>query len=268
MKKILIPTDFSSVANNATQYGIEIAAAFNSKLFLYHVYSMKKSDYDLNFSNADQPFRKKVRLEMKKTKEKFKEAITQKEITLKTKTYQGNIFSLFGRTVKKDGIELIIMGSKGATGLTKVIFGSVAANALAKSKIPLLIVPPKFKFKPLRNIVLAIDNKEVSSDILAPLQELASKFGAKVTILNINKDPNNADQREKNINLDGVETAYREVPLSKSINKSISKFIEKEDCDLLCMVRRKKSFIESIYKKSVTKVQVYNNEVPLLVLPE
>jgi hypothetical protein len=115
---------------------------------------------------------------------------------------------------------------------------------------------------------LAIDHKDVSPDVLFPLKELATKFGAKVTILNINKDPNNAKKREKDIDLHGVETAYREAPLSKSINNSISEFIKKEDCDLLCMVRRKKSFIESIYKKSVTKVQVYNNEVPLLVLPE
>lgn len=268
MKKILIPTDFSPVADNAAKYAFEIADVFNSKLYLYHVYEMKKSDYDLNFSNDKQPFKKEVRLKMKKTKEKFKEIITQKELNIRTKVYQGNVFSLFGRTVKKDGLNLIVMGSKGATGLKKVIYGSVAANALAKSKIPLLVVPPEYTFQPLRNIVLAIDNKDVSSDVLSPLQELAAKFGAKVTILNINKDTEEVTKRTKNLNLKGVKTTYLEVPLSKSINNSISKFIETADCDLLCMVRRKKSFIESIYKKSVTKIQVYNNEVPLLVLPE
>ena len=268
MKKILIPTDFSSVADNATQYAIEIAAAFKSKLFLYHVFSMKKSDYDLNFSNEKQPFKKKVKLSMEKTTEKFKEAITQKELTLKTKVYQGNIFSLFGRTVKKDGIALVVMGSKGASGINKIIFGSVAATALEKSKIPLLVVPPEYTFQPLRHIVLAIDHKEISPEVLSPLQELAAKFGAKVTILNIKKDSKKETRIENNIVLDDVETTYQEVPFSKSINNSISEFIKKEDCDLLCMVRRKKGFLESIYKKSITKNQVYNNQVPLLVLPE
>ena len=269
MKKILTPTDFSPVADNATKYAFEIAAAFKSKLFLYHVYNMKKSDYDLNFSNDEQPFRKKVKFNMEETIEKFKDIITQKKLKVKTKVYQGNIFSLFGRTVKKDGIELIVMGSKGASGLTKVLYGSVAANALEKSKIPLLVVPPKFTFKPLRHIVLAIGHKEISPDVLSTLQNLVTKFGAKVTVLTINNAPNHNTKREENLDLDGVEIIYREVPLSKSINNSISKFIKEEgDCDLLCMVRRQKSFIESIYKKSITKSQVHSNKVPLLILPE
>lgn len=269
MKKILTPTDFSKVADNATKYAIEIAAAFKSKLFLYHVYHMKKSDYDLNFSNDKQPFKKKVKLEMEKTVEKFKEVITQKKLKVKTKVYQGNIFSLFGRTVKKDGIELIVMGSIGASGMTKVIYGSVAANALEKSKIPLLVVPPKFTFQPLRHIVLAIGHKDVSAEILSPLQKLITAYGAKVTILTINRDPKNDTKRAEDLNIDASEVIYKEVPLSKSINNSIRKFIKEEgDCDLLCMVRRQKSFIESIYKKSITKSQVYNNKVPLLILPE
>lgn len=269
MQKILIPTDFSLVADNATQYAIEIATAFKSELFLYHVFYMKRGDYNLDFSEEEQPFKKKVNLKMKKTKEKFEEIINQKELTIKTKTYQGSIFSLFGSTVKKDGIGLIVMGSKGASGLSKVIFGSVAATALDISEVPLLVIPPKYSFQPLRHIVLAIDHKEFSPHLLLPLQELAVKFGAKVTILNvINTDSNKKTKREKNIGLDNVETTYREIPISKSINESINLFIEKENCDLLCMMRRNKGFFESMYKGSVTKNQVYNTEVPLLVLPE
>jgi nucleotide-binding universal stress UspA family protein len=268
MKKILIPTDFSSVADNATKYAIEVADAFKSKLFLYHVYTINKVDYDLNFSDKEQPFRKKVKLDMKNTVKKLEEITTQKGLTIKEKAYQGNILSLFKRTVKKDGIDLIVMGSKGASGVTKVVFGSVAANALEVSKVPLLVVPPEYPFQPLQHIVFAIDNKDISQQTLSSLQKLAVKFGAKVTILNINTNPNSVVKREKNIALNDVETIYQEIPMSKNINETISKFVEKEDCDLLCMVRRKKNFLESIFKRSVTKNQVYSNQVPLLVLPE
>ena len=244
MKKILIPTDFSSVADNATKYAFEIADVLKSKLFLYHVYTINKVDYDLNFSDKEQPFRKKVKLNMKKTMENFKEIITQKGLTIKTKVYQGKVLSLFGRTIKKDGIGLIVMGSKGASGITKVILGSIASTALETTKVPLLVVPPKYPFQPLRNIVLAIDDKEVSPQALLPLQKLAVSFGAEVTILNINTNPNNDTKRENKLNLEDVETTFREVLVSKTINSSINEFIEKEDCDLLCMVRRKKSFFE------------------------
>ncbi|MGB1242553.1 MAG: universal stress protein [Chitinophagales bacterium] len=267
MKKILIPTDFSPVADNATEYAIEVANAFRSKLFLYHVYAIKKSDYDFSISDKHQPFRKKVKLSMEKHTEKFQEIVHPKGLNLKTKAYQGDVFSLFGKTVRRDGIDLIVMGSKGASGITKVIFGSVAANALEKSKIPLLVVPPKYTFQALKHIVLAVDNKEIFPQVLSPLQKLAAKFGAKVTILNINTGSNDDDEKENRLTLEDVETTYQEAPLSNTINESIDKFIE-EDCDLLCMVRRQKGFFESIFKKSITKTQAYNNRIPLLVLPE
>lgn len=55
--------------------------------------------------------------------------------------------------------------------------------------------------------------------------------------------------------------------MSKSINESINEFIRDHKSDLLCMIRREKGFFESIFKKSITKTQVYNTRIPLLVLP-
>ena len=57
MHKILIPTDFSHVADNALDYAIEIASKLKSELYLYHVYMMnKRSDYDWSFPNDQQPY--------------------------------------------------------------------------------------------------------------------------------------------------------------------------------------------------------------------
>ena len=160
------------------------------------------------------------------------------------------------------------MGSKGATGFEKVIFGSVAATALEIAKVPVMVIPPKQSFQSFDHIILATDSKEISTDILSPLQKLAIKFGAKITILRVNTDSNKNDYKIKEIKLDGVETTYRETPFLNSINDSINSFIEKEGCDLLCMIRREKGFFESIFKKSVTETQVYNHQIPLLVIPE
>jgi len=268
MKKILVPTDFSPVAANALKYAIEIAAEFRSELYLYHVYYIDKVDYDLNFPEDEQPFKKRVERKMKLAKLKDMETVTQKGLSVQTVVEQGNIFSLFKIKAKKHEISLIVMGSKGASGLKKVIFGSVAAIALEIANTPVLVVPPRYSFRPLQHIVLSVDHNEVSPGVLSPLQKLASKFGAKVTLLNVNTSSDRNTYRKIDIYLEGVETTYREVLLSKSINETINKFIQKEGCDLLCMIRREKGFFESFFKKSITKAQVFSNRVPLLVLPE
>ena len=136
MKRILVPTDFSPFADNALNHAIEIAAKFKSELYLYHVYSFDRFNYDVNFHKHEQPFTEKVNHSMNRTRQRFMEKITQNGLLIQTIVEQDDIFSLFDSKVKKHGIDLIVMGSKGATGLTKVIFGSVAATALEMAKVP------------------------------------------------------------------------------------------------------------------------------------
>jgi len=268
MQKILIPTDFSPIADNALNYAIEIATKFNSELHLHHVYTMREADYDLNYSDDEQPFIKNLEQRMNFTKRKFIDKITRNGLSIKTMIEKDHIYALFKTKVIENKIDLIVMGSKGATGLETVIFGSTAAAALDLAKVPILVVPPKFTFQPLKEITLAIDLSKDYSRVLSPLQKLASQFGAKVTILYINKGKRNLDRKNINLSIKDVETSYREIPMTTSINKSIRLFIENNHCDLLCMIRRKRGFLESLFKGSVTKQQVYNSSLPLLVLPE
>jgi nucleotide-binding universal stress UspA family protein len=268
MKRILVPTDFSPVADNAIRHAIGIAAAFGSELFLYHTYTFDRFNYNLDFPEDQQPLTKELERKMDLTMRKFQEEITQKGLSVKTVVERGDILSLFKRKVQAHGIDLIVMGSKGATGLKRVIFGSVAALAMETAKVPVLVVPPEHAYGPLHHIILAMDDNGADDSVLTPLQKLAARFSAKVIVLNVSTGSGSNTLDKTALSLEGVETAYREVPLAKSVNESINAYIESEGCDLLSMVRREKGFFESIFKKSVTKEQVLNSRVPLLVLPE
>ena len=268
MQRILVPTDFSPIADNALNYAIELAAKFNGELYLYHVYHINKFDYKSGFSDDEQPYFKKIEQRMNLTKLKFQEKVAQNGLTMHTNIEEDNITSLFKRKVIKYDIDLIVMGSKGATGLEKAVFGSVAATALETAKVPVLIVPATYAFLPIEQIVLAVDAKMVAPRVLAPLQALSSELGAKVNVLNVNTGSDKDALQEIDVYLEGVETAFHEVPVSKNINESINEFVKKDKCDLLCMIRRKKSFLQSLLRRSITKTQVYGSEIPLLVLPE
>jgi nucleotide-binding universal stress UspA family protein len=268
MRRILVPTDFSQVANNALKYAVEIAGDFKSELYLYHVYHIHKVDYHPYLPEDEQPFKKQVERQMELTKLKFEEDITRKGLSVRSIVDQDSIFFLFKDKVKNLGIDLVVMGSKGASGLERVVFGSVAANVMEIAKIPVLVVPPGYTFRQMEHIVLAIDRRAVKPEVLSPVRKLAQKYGAKVTVLNVKRDPDKQSQPIADLFLDGVETTYHEAPLSKSINETINKFIQEEGCDLLCMIRREKGFLETVFQKSITKAQVHNSRGPLLVLPD
>ena len=268
MKRILVPTDFSPIATNAIEYAIEIATHFKSELYLYHVYSVSRVDYDLGLPAEEQPFVKEFERKMALTEIKFSEEFERRGITVHTMVERSDILALFGSKVRELKIDMIVMGSKGASGIEKVVFGSVAATALNLAKVPVLVIPPRHSFRSIEDIVLAIDDREVSREVLLPLQKLALSFSAVVTVL---RAKSNGDaEANKNISLQSgdLQLTYRQVPVLNSVNESINYFVEKEGCDLLCMVRRKKGFLESLFKRSITKAQVFDSRVPLLVLPE
>jgi nucleotide-binding universal stress UspA family protein len=181
---------------------------------------------------------------------------------------EDTFYSLFNPRVTEWDIDLIVMGSKGTSGLTRFIFGSVAATALETSVVPVLIIPPGYAFCPFQNIILSIDQKALAGQVLDPLGQLALHYGARVTLLHVRtearKQPSTATIRS----LEGIDTSFAEVRASKSIGESIGRFVQQEGCDILCMVRRERSFFERVFRKSITRVQAFRNEVPLLVLPE
>ncbi len=185
MKKILVPTDFSPVADNALTYALELGAKFNSELLLYHVYHLSKVDYDRDFPADEQPLKKQLERKMELTQLKFQESIAQKGLTVRTQVAREPILAVFDRKVQEYEISLLVMGSKGASGLKKIIFGSVAATALDMAKIPIFVIPPDANSFPIKHIVLAVDQHGISKAVLRPLQQLALAFGAKVTVLHI-----------------------------------------------------------------------------------
>lgn len=268
MKKILVPTDFSPLADHALAYAIELGGAFNSELLLYHVYHVSKVDYNRDFPADEQPLKKELERKMELTQLKFQESVAEKGLSLQGKVAREPILALFERKVEEHEIDLMVIGSKGASGLKKVIFGSVAATALNMAKIPVFIIPPKSTTGSIKHIVLAVDKHTISKAVLAPLHQLAVAFGAKVTVLNVKTEITSAAIRKSSIDLEGVESTYQEVPLSNTINDTISKFVKTNDCDLLCMVRRDKGFFERLLQGSNTVNQAYRNQLPLLVLPE
>lgn len=268
MKKILIPTDFSLVADNALRYAMELGTAFQSELLLYHVYHISKVDYNRDFAPDDQPFKKQVERKMELSLLKFGGQIANKGLSVETQVKREPIMALFERKVEEHNINLIVLGSKGASGLKKVIFGSVAATALNIAKVPVFVVPPKpFSF-PIRSIVLAIDDQAISKTVLDPLQQLALAFNAKVTVVNIKTNTSSPTSSRTKFPLEGLDSIYHELPAANNINDALNAYINRTDCDLLCMIRRDKGFFDRLFQGSTTVNQAYDSQTPLLVLPD
>jgi nucleotide-binding universal stress UspA family protein len=265
MKRILVPTDFSEHSDNALSYALAIANAFGSELTLLHLYKVYSTSG--MFVSIESYMKEDAAAQMLERVRKI-EARLEGEARIVTKIGRGEAVNMIAEIAEKSDHDLIIMGTKGASGLEEIFVGSTTNGVLKQSRRPVLAIPGNFKFRILRNIVLTLDEGTISHvGILMPLVKLARRFGARVLVYHKDAGPKDAGMDSSiQIFLDDVKHSFHYQLDSDRLNKSINDFVKENSADLLCMIRRQRGFLKEIFHVSTTTKEVFDSPVPLLVL--
>ena len=267
MKKLLVPVDFSENARNALAYAVEIANLFGSHIHLLHTYKIPgKAGV---FISVEQYALEDIRPDMIKWETWARENL-QHGATISSSILRDNTVHAVTLLTKEEGIELVVMGTQGASGLKGIFIGSTTGAVLQQTNAPLLAIPSGFTFRPIRTVVLAVDDLDVSSpQVVAPLTRLARQFQARVLVYHLEKESEDAGvDPSVDIFLDGVEHSFHHELVNGELNERINTFVHEHNADMLCMIRRPRGFFERIFRSSVTQKKIFQSPVPLLVLQE
>lgn len=275
MKTIILPTDFSPVATNAMNYAVDMAMELKASLLLLHVYQVPVS-YNNNtdevapFPVVDINELEEVNKERLASLKEDIERITSGEIKVFTQVKMGvliNELETLCETVKPFAV---IMGNKGAGLIERLLIGSSALSAIRHLNWPVLIVPPGATFKGLKKIGYACDFKKLSDTIpVDVLTEWTKNFSAELDILNVDFNIDSADkkireQEEIIRSLLGELSPKFFFINNQEIEKSIHRFAETNNIDLLIVVPRKHNLLESLFQKSHSKELVFHSHIPIL----
>lgn len=274
MKTILVPTDFSDAARNASEYAVAFAREFGYKLLLCHVYHlpvMSVPEEPLLVMENPKVLRKN-HLESLQEEAAFlsKDSPVEIECQVMEGFAVDEILSIENETKPA----LIVMGMETEGAFSELIIGSIATDVIRKTKTPIILVPEKAKFKKIERITLAYDYKlKQEVNILEPLKELLNASQAKLFILNVGKeDPSqNAEKAIAGIKL---ENYFSDIVFSTHFSEAedftagVNNFIESSATDLIAMIPHKHNFLERLFKESHTKKIAFHTNVPLLTLPE
>ena len=154
MKKILVPTDFSSQAENALRVAAQLAKKFNSEIHLLHIIELPLHKVDAFSSNNNIP---EAIYFMKLAHKQFEELGEKdylKDLVLHEHVNFHEIFKGVFHVCKKESIDLVIMGSNGATGFKEMLIGSNTEKVVRTSETPVLVIKnehKKFKVKFLKS---------------------------------------------------------------------------------------------------------------------
>lgn len=277
MKRILVPVDFSPTSKKAFGFAVDMASGFGSSTLLYHLYSPKIEPIP-GFHDAESINQKMESNSLKRLQRLRKKVLADRnDVSVSTIVGRTPIVNNILGFAEHHHIDLIIMGTQGATGLKKITIGSVAAKIMKESDIPVLLIPEKYQLAPIKNIVFATNFETADRTAFPFVFEIANRYDALVTFVNL-LDPYAKDKKllEKNIESYGymLQRQFNDSKMqfqqlkTSTIENTMENLHEEIPYDLLVMTRRKLGFTDRIFQKSFTKKMAYVTKYPLLIIPE
>ena len=276
MIRILVPTDFSPTAEKAFRFAAELASKTKGTIILFHVNEKEEIPY---FDSVEKKNEYQEKLETKQLKrlQRLKKKVVSREmnVTVSTIVSQKPVVKNMLSFAKQNQVELIVMGTQGASGLKKTIVGSVTSTIIEKSKIPVLVVPEKYDWKDPKEIVFATDYHCEDRPALSFTLSVAKVFNANVTVVHVNQDEIKKDTAQCFSNyayflqrtFNDAQIKFKELK-STHIKDALEHLHDTIPFDIMVMVRRNKKFLDKIFLKSFTKNMACTTKLPLLVVPE
>jgi nucleotide-binding universal stress UspA family protein len=275
MKTIIVPTDFSPVATNAMNFAADMAVSINASLMLFHVYQVpvSMSDVPVVLISAE---------ELKKSSEAKLEEIktalthvTSGKIKIYTEARMGDVSDELEDLCKHIQPFAVVMGTKGASGMERILFGSNTLSAIKHLTWPVIVVPPGKEYgSGIKKIGFACDfEKVVESTPVQFIKNMVREFNAELHVLNV-------DYEQRHFTPDTPHESLLLHTLLEDLNPNyhfinhvdiedgINEFAETNNLDLLITIPKKHKLLEGLFKQSSTKQLVTQSHVPVMCVHE
>ena len=279
MKKILVPTDFSTCANNAVEFAVQYAKLLQAEVTLVHAFELNGDTYT-DYMGVNKEFSQSNLKDVQNKLDQTKTSIQEKEgIVVDTFVFTGTVKESILQVSINKNIDFIIMGTAGASGIKEKLWGSKTAGIIGKSNIPVLAIPLEYNWKKLQKILLATNNFEKEPVLLNFLFELANLFTAEVHLaVFTNEDDDGAFTfMENNRNMAEYESMLKEQYNFEAIivahlfghnfEDVLQDYISNKEIDIVTMVIHRRGFTDRLFHPSITKRMSYHTKIPLLAIP-
>lgn len=270
MKKILVPTDFSEEAESALKVAAQIARKHGSEIYLLHMLEIPLHDLDTINTQADVP---EVMFFMKMAHQKFEDILNSEfleglivhEIVKPDGTFNG-----ISEICKEHGIDMITMGSHGASGMKEMFVGSNAEKAVRNSDVPVLVIKHDEEDFSVDDIVFASDFKKDNKETYRQATDFAMAFGANLHLLMVNTASRFTTTKKANDRINAFIEDYSfknytvNIYNDESVEKGILNFSRQIDADLIGISTHGRQGISHFFNGSISEDLVNHAKRPVI----
>jgi len=274
MKHILLPTDFSENSKNAILYAMELFRGNTCEFYFLNV--QKPSEFVLDDVMSAEPGTSVYQAILKDNKQQLKEFIIPIKEKYQTEDYTFLLYvdydvltDSINQLKQTKTIDLIVMGTNGATGAEEVLFGSNTLKVIRKVDSPLLAIPQDYTYKKIESVVFTARScKDIKHEAAQPLKELVKLTNAQLQILKIKGQAAKNNHNCGSCLVDAMNGFDYESHTLYGIPEpiAIDTFVQLMKSGLHAMFVERETFLDRFFFGNNTAKISYSTRVPLLVL--
>lgn len=278
MKNILLPTDFSENSWNAIAYALHFYERSNCHFYLLHVNRTKPvgatpAIYGVSTDVATTNYAKITKDHLKTTLVRIhKEFKKNKHHKFFVISDSGSLIESIRKQVRDKKIETIVMGTKGASGIKKLLIGSNTGDVITKVKCTTLIIPENAKFHNLEEVALPTDySLHYEINHLQPLSEILEDYDSNLRILHISKK-NDLLSVSQQMNKEYLDDYFIQQPhtfhhlTNTKVEEAIQCFVESRNINMIAMMAKNLNYFQQILFHTKIQNITYHTDIPFLVL--
>lgn len=268
MKHYLVPIDYSDNSLNALRFALKLAILIEGRITTLHVVAdgsfSKTADGSISPGDETlQPFALKS--------EQLYREIADDETQIVSVAHvfaQGRVVENILKTAAREDVDMIVMGTKGASGLKEVIFGSITAKTIEAADLPVLAIPEDATFTGLNEIAYSTSFKVEEVDTMLRVLKLAKMAKARLHMVHVNLPHTTyAYERmdELKESLSSKDNVAFHVVEDIDVVKGLAGYVRAEKIEMLVMYTEQRSFLSRLFDRSYTGQMAYYTETPLLI---
>ena len=275
MKTILVPTDFSKNAENALHYALNLAEKTQAKIILLHAFRVDYPSAYVPVNAIENLVKEAEKKSNKQLKNVYDKLSHHTKHNIEFISSQDLAVDSILNIVKKYDVDLVVMGTMGATGmLGRQIFGTNSSKVIEKATCPVITVPEDNTHTNIKTIVYATTYLHSDLDCLKNLVDITKLFDANLEVVHVSlmgADVENEKKRMEEFkkvvakNIVYKKISYK-ILLGHNVEERLEDYMKEEkDVDILVMSAHYRSLMDKLFGKSITKVMALYLKTPLMI---
>jgi nucleotide-binding universal stress UspA family protein len=270
MDKILIPCDFSDQAISAFRLALDMAHAASAEIHLLNVVEVPIVHDELitPVQSFDELLLKELRDQAETRFEELRKEYPKEKVVIKTNVEFGPVIATIIGYQEEQNATLVVMGTKGVTGLQEVLIGSTAEKIVRYAPCPVIVVKKYSRLDELKHIVFPNSMEEGQEDLLMHVKALQHVLKATLHLVWI-ETSHPTDHTVVKTQLEGFAKRFMlqnytlNVFKAKSKESGVIDFTHKINANMIAMGTHARKGLNHLLKGSVTEDVVNHVDCPI-----